>query len=226
MYKIYIYKNDINNKVYVGQTSKTLEERARNGLGYVGCTHFYHAIQKYGWNKFHGAILEDGLTAEQANIREEFWINYFNARDYRYGYNIREGGDSLEGMHRGKAKKVFCIEEQKWFNSLADAAEWAGIGRKGGLNLGQAAKGTRTTAGEHPITHEALHWSFQEQPRDSVTKVQTTKAKRVQDLTTGVIYSSMKEAMKKSHISQGALVKSCTQHVPAGREKHLWQYLN
>lgn len=48
-----MHKNKINNKVYIGQTHQTLKERwGKNGSGYRTSPHFYHAIQKYGWDNF------------------------------------------------------------------------------------------------------------------------------------------------------------------------------
>ena len=132
----------------------------------------------------------------------------------------------MEGIHRGRAKAVFCIEEQRWFKSLSDAAEWCGLGRKGGTNLGSAASGKRDTAGEHPITKEPLHWSFKEQSCSSIQKVTTTKAKAVEDITAGIIYPSMKTAMKEAPISQEALIRGCTLHIPVGKKKHKWRYVD
>ena len=41
------------NKKYIGQTIKSLKERAKNnGNGYLNCTIFFRAIQKYGFEKF------------------------------------------------------------------------------------------------------------------------------------------------------------------------------
>ena len=37
MYTVYVHKNKINGKCYVGITSKVPEKRWRNGLGYNPC---------------------------------------------------------------------------------------------------------------------------------------------------------------------------------------------
>lgn len=74
MYKIYKYTNLINGKIYIGQTKNSLEKRALNGTNYKGSRYFYNAIQKYGWNNFIPEILEDGLSLDKANIREEYYI--------------------------------------------------------------------------------------------------------------------------------------------------------
>ena len=49
---IYCYTSP-SNKKYIGQTIKSLKERAKNnGNGYLNCTIFFRAIQKYGFEKF------------------------------------------------------------------------------------------------------------------------------------------------------------------------------
>lgn len=51
MNKLYIYQNQKNGKIYIGQTTTTLEERAgKCGKLYKNCTRFYNAIKKYGFN--------------------------------------------------------------------------------------------------------------------------------------------------------------------------------
>ena len=45
-YKVYIHKNLINGKVYIGQTCKTLQERSGlNGKKYKDSTRFYEDIE-------------------------------------------------------------------------------------------------------------------------------------------------------------------------------------
>ena len=45
MKTIYLHRNKINNKVYIGQTIQdNLNYRWKNGKGYNTCTYFYNAI--------------------------------------------------------------------------------------------------------------------------------------------------------------------------------------
>lgn len=102
---IYIHTNLLNNKVYVGQTKQDVKKRWNYGYGYRNQSYFYKAIKKYGWKNFKHEILEDNITSqEEANKRENYWINYYNSTNSNYGYNISLGGvDSkqLELAHKG-----------------------------------------------------------------------------------------------------------------------------
>lgn len=85
--KIYKYTNLINGKVYIGQTCRGLESRARkDGCGYKGCPKFWNAIQKYGWCNFKGEILLENLSSEEACRLEEEYIRMYNSVEN--GYNV------------------------------------------------------------------------------------------------------------------------------------------
>lgn len=93
--RIYIIKNSVNNKVYVGQTKVSLKLRfqnhlsaARNGKDYI----IGKAIRKYGEDKFYIELLEE-CCIEELNDREKYWIDYFNSTNNRFGYNISTGGN-------------------------------------------------------------------------------------------------------------------------------------
>ena len=93
MYCVYCHTNKINNKKYIGITSKKPEDRwGFNGSKYVSTPHFYSAIQKYGWQNFYHEILYDNLTKEEAcNIEKEL-IKKYDTQNKTKGYNILEGG--------------------------------------------------------------------------------------------------------------------------------------
>lgn len=67
MYTVYIHKNKVNDKIYVGITGRTVEERwGYNGNGYYRNKHFYDSILKYGWDNFEHIIIKEGLSQEEA----------------------------------------------------------------------------------------------------------------------------------------------------------------
>lgn len=92
--RIYIIRNTVNDKVYVGQTHVSIKLRFQNhlsavrrGLDYV----IGKAIRKYGEDKFYVELLEECLI-EELNEREKYWIKFFKATDNRFGYNMSIGG--------------------------------------------------------------------------------------------------------------------------------------
>lgn len=93
----YIYKivNDINDKIYIGQTQKSLQERFRLHVydsNKKNADNFpiHKAIRKYGMDKFH--IIEvEKCSVAVLNEREQYWIAYYDS--YNKGYNATLGGE-------------------------------------------------------------------------------------------------------------------------------------
>lgn len=98
---MYIYKITclINNKVYVGQTTETLERRFKRHIGYNkndNDTKFYRAIRKYGAENFKIELLEEANSRKHLDELEEYWIKKLDS--INNGYNTalgRIGGDTL-----------------------------------------------------------------------------------------------------------------------------------
>lgn len=89
---IYIIKNDINNKVYIGQaknTSKRFKSHCKPSSLRDG-TLVDRAIQKYGSDHFYVEVLESQI--ENYNEREQYWIQQYNSLKPN-GYNILSGGE-------------------------------------------------------------------------------------------------------------------------------------
>lgn len=92
---IYIITNDINDKVYIGQTVKTLEERKQdhfNTLRSGGSTHIYNAMRKYGWEHFSFAVLATAVTQDELDDLEDMYILKYDS--IKHGYNMMRGGRS------------------------------------------------------------------------------------------------------------------------------------
>lgn len=111
MFTIYKYTNSITGKVYIGQTSKTLSERAQyKGSNYRQCIAFYEAITEYGWDSFIPEIIDTANTQSEAYEKEAYYIQKYNSDDSRFGYNILPGGqpgaiaDSVREKISSKAK--------------------------------------------------------------------------------------------------------------------------
>lgn len=87
---IYIIKNDINTKVYIGQaldTSKRFQSHCKNNRDN---SLIDKAIKKYGKEHFWFEVLESQI--ENYNEQEKYWIKYYNSKT-PFGYNILDGGN-------------------------------------------------------------------------------------------------------------------------------------
>lgn len=66
--------------------------------------------------------------------------------------------EELKGSNNPNAKAVINIETNKIFNTIKEAAEWAGL--KSVSGIGQCCRGERKTSGTHPETGVRLHWKY------------------------------------------------------------------
>lgn len=96
-YIVYVHTSP-SGKKYVGITQQKPSKRWKNGLGYNIQPYFFKAIQKYGWDNFEHEILYRGLTKEQAEEKEMLLIALYQSNDFRYGYNLSNGGQCSETM--------------------------------------------------------------------------------------------------------------------------------
>lgn len=94
---IYLIKNKINNKIYVGKTRRTFY--LRYGKFWwrrkIFNKHFSGAICLYGQEAFEIYVLMYDLNDLELKIFERFFINSFNAEDPIYGYNKTKGGEGF-----------------------------------------------------------------------------------------------------------------------------------
>ena len=159
MYTVYQHKNKINGKIYIGITSKDPEKRwGHNGCNYKSSPHFYSAIQKYGWNNFEHNILFTKLTKEQACLKEQELIKYFNSMDRRFGYNSTSGGETfvMNEEIRQKISKAMmgnknglghaCSEEKK--RKISEAQKGRQFTEEHRRKLSEAAKRRHTPCSE------------------------------------------------------------------------------
>jgi group I intron endonuclease len=84
---IYLIRNTINDKVYVGQ-SKNVLTRISQHKNLCHSVHLRNAIKKYGWDKFEVSILEYVDNLSQLTEREQYWLNTLDACNPEVGYNI------------------------------------------------------------------------------------------------------------------------------------------
>ena len=96
--KIYKIYNDVNDKLYIGKTLSTIEERFKQHCYDKTKRAYekrplYNAMNKYGDKYFHIELIEE-CDIELLAQRECYWIEYYNT--YHNGYNATKGGDGRQ----------------------------------------------------------------------------------------------------------------------------------
>ena len=96
---IYMIKNNINGKVYIGQSKNIYERWTKhktelNANRHVN-KHLQGAWNKYGSNAFSFLIVEECLEYE-LNQKEQYYIKFYNSFDT--GYNLDKGGKGISGF--------------------------------------------------------------------------------------------------------------------------------
>lgn len=126
---IYAITNLINGKKYIGQTTRTFNQRYKgSGVGaerVSGCetnSHLASALNKYGAKNFKVDIIEVCGCAEELNEKEKYYIKYYETMDSTKGYNYCEGGGNGERQITKEAKlkkieKSGCVTSKRTFNN-------------------------------------------------------------------------------------------------------------
>ncbi|KAF7777291.1 hypothetical protein PMAN_a2543 [Pseudoalteromonas marina] len=122
---IYLIKNNINSKYYVGQTMSPVTERWKShvGLASKGKTKSKHslsaAILRYGADAFDITIIDHADSINELNKLERYWIKKLKTK-YPDGYNLNRGGS---GFSKGRS----VVLENLTFPSVSEAARAYGF---------------------------------------------------------------------------------------------------
>ena len=105
--RIYIISNDVNEKLYIGKTTKSIEKRFKQHArtdSAIGS-----AMRKYGIEHFQIGVIENCYTSEQLNACEVFWIAMLNTK-VPNGYNLTDGGDGTVNLSEESRVKISAAQ--------------------------------------------------------------------------------------------------------------------
>lgn len=199
-------------KVYIGITRDKLQHRWKGGHGYVNNTHFFRAIQRYGWDSFQHEVVAEGLTEAQAIEMERRLIAEYNSTDPAWGYNRDPGGGvrspetaakisaALAGVPLSLERRQRLSEARKG-KPLTDECrrKISESHKKNPKVLGHLIAANKARAGQ-PKTTEHRQKIAASQPR----------RREVVNLDTGKDYASVHDAAVACGGSHSNIVKACT----------------
>ena len=108
---IYKITNNINSKVYIGQTTKTFEERKNAYFNEYKWSKnprvIIQAMRKYGFDNFTFEIIENNINSqEELDKKERYYImEIYHSLVNENGYNVECGGN-------GKGKHTFATRQK------------------------------------------------------------------------------------------------------------------
>jgi group I intron endonuclease len=119
---IYKSTNKITGKIYIGQTTHTLDKRIKSHLKESKIDSnrpFMLSINEYGINNFVFEIIDSTDNLNELNDKEIYWINFYNSVSPN-GYNVTGGG---------QGKKMIKTEElsKRISNGLKNSEKWQEI---------------------------------------------------------------------------------------------------
>ena len=122
--EIYIIKNFVNGKRYIGQTVQSSQERfsqhireayAKGRKEYNYC--LSRGIRKYGKESFDYAVLADKVPLDKLDLVEEHYIDMYQTTNPELGYNNSIGHRDTSNF---KKYKNMTKEEEKHFEEISD----------------------------------------------------------------------------------------------------------
>ena len=247
---IYMWRNKVNGKLYVGQAINfvrrtrehkygTYNENSKHGYN----TPFHNAIRKYGIENFEICILEYNLNGyDEMNEKEIFYIEYYDTlANKRKGYNVASGGGNANTL-AGKTEEE--MEEYRRKQSEAKKGEnhpnyGKQLSEETKQKISEANKGKnnpylkgKQLSEEHKQklseAKKGKKLSKEHKQKISETMSKTKLGRKVILLNTEEVFDCIKQASEKYKIQISGISMCCRgKHKSAGKlngEKMIWMY--
>lgn len=210
MIGIYKITNNINGKVYIGQSwniEKRWNEHKHKNIN-THNEHMYYAFMKYGIENFSFEVLKEFENTNYPEILlqkhldriEIMFIKYFDSTNREKGYNKRTGGsngkhseESKIKMSKSKKGKQFSEEHKKNLSGEKHHLFGKHHSEKTKHKMSEAVKGEK-----HPNWGKKLS----EEAKNKI-------GKKIICLETGKIYASQKQASEELNINNKNISSAC-----------------
>lgn len=222
---VYLATNLVNNKKYVGYTTKSLEERKKNHY-YKSKSknnkHYFYllplAIRKYGFNNFKWEVLFETDSITEVQEKEKYYIKHIKTISPN-GYNLTIGGNG--GIQSDETKDKISKSVKEYWLINKEKHHWNKVSSKKRKEWSKKAWETKRKNGYIPKT--GFKRSKETNIKQSKTKNELNKRKWVNLITGEEIYLSSKQMSEYTNLSVGVF-----NHLKNGRQKKTkcgWEYV-
>ena len=203
---IYKMTNNINGKVYIGQTIRELDERTKEHIRHNKII-IDKAIQKYGIENFTVEQIDLAESIDELNQKEMYWIKLYDCITPK-GYNQCYGGNNTYGYHhKEEAKRKMSIKKSQLYVGESNPFYNKTHSEESRKKMSEVRKGLKH------LTKEQI-----KRLRESHHTV------KVMNVDTGEIFNSIKEAGLKYNIEPTHITRVCK-----GKRKtsggYRWEYV-
>lgn len=234
---VYKITNNINGKVYIGQTTRSLSYRWSCHCTLTSHCHAINAaIKKYGKENFTVEQIDVAATREELDQKEIFWIKHYDSMSPN-GYNLHSGGEHHEVSEETRQK-------------ISNANKGRKLSEECRLKISKAHKGRRRTVEQRKKLSE--HWKEQWKNVDFANKMSKIRkefcnnpewknkvsnslkgkflggnsplAKKILCVETNVTYSCASEAMRLLNVCDSSIRLCCNGKYKTAGGYH-WRYL-
>jgi group I intron endonuclease len=233
---IYSITNKTNNKKYVGQTVRSINDRMREYKKGYGNDYLNNAFKKYGFDNFKFEIIDTANCLDELNVKEIKYIEQYKSNNKNFGYNIESGGknaipttETLEKMSKSHSG---IKQTENWINNRIAKAGSDDAKKYGKIK----------TEEEKKIFSIKSPKYWQDKNRDTATKDKISKTKKenglsdiqkqiickkvykINNKTNEIIqtYMSTSEASIPEKVSQSTISRWCSKNKVINDV--LWKY--
>lgn len=218
-YIVYVHRNKINKKCYVGITSaKNPKRRWGYGHNYKNNTYFDNSIKKYKWDNFDHIILMDNLSLDDAIEMEKLYIAMLRSNDRDYGYNITSGGDCTGTSYTSKPVCQYGLEGKliNRFPSISKASIATGLS---GSFISACCKNKYNLGGGFIWTYDGDTPNFNVKTNKSAVKQYSLDGHFINS------FNSMREAEKLTEV-KAANISQCCNHKQYTAGGYIWSFID
>lgn len=216
---IYLIKNKINNKNYVGQTIReNVNERWKEHKYKKGCPLLKNAIKSHGILNFDFKIIIICFDSD-LNFYEEFYIKKYNSL-YPNGYNLLKGGEQ-NNLSEFNNKKIYQYDKDgKFLNEYKSLKEAGNLNKLSAKNISKCASSKRSKTCGNFI------WKYEKCDISDEEKINKTYKKIFQyDINGKFIkeYKNINEASQINNISRNKISECANGKLELG-DNYIWSF--
>lgn len=192
---IYQIRNTKNNKLYIGQTTRSLSKRKneyKKSLLYNEFynNHLHNAFKKYGFDNFEFTIIDTANSIEELNEKEIKYINEYNTIDKSIGYNLHLGG-------RNAIPSSETLEKMsKAHKGIKQSEEWVKkrIPPKGSKEALKHGRPKTEEQKRYLSENSPKYWEGKKRDQSTIDKIKETKLKNNDALKNKINFGKIVEA--------------------------------